>query len=114
MNTILKDSTVYCNMCGLDYAVETHPCCEEPQLGTHMQHVMMVVKQNKELRKSRRNEFASTKDASMRWGASLPPRFFEEWDRGFRRTYKEKLIRDQKDFRKFMKKFKAFTICEVI
>jgi hypothetical protein len=118
-NALLKDPTAYCNQCGTDLKLSLDkegkfkPCCENPQVGTHLDHCKGVSNQNRELTKIRMNEFAATKDKSMRWGISIPPRFWKEWNALFYQTYKEDLIRpgkETKDLNDLMRKFKHFRI----
>lgn len=110
INTILKDGTLYCNNCGMDFDKEV--CCEDPHIGSHKHFLKLIVEQNRLLKSTRANEFASTKNDSMRWGLSLPPRFLATLEKAFRTTYGEKLFRDAHDIRAFAKKFRQFSICE--
>lgn len=112
-NLILKSDRLYCNNCGKEYK-EGQMGCENPQIGRHIDHVKGIIKQNKELQKERKNEIASNKNKSMRWGISIPPYFFREWETVFKRTQGEKLLGDNKDLHKFMKEFPAFKIAKKI
>lgn len=111
-NTLLKDQSMYCNSCGDSYVPELMPCCDTPEIGKHIDFCVAVAKQNKELRESRSNGLASTKDKSMRWGLSIPPVFFKELCDSFKNMYGEKLLATKQDFRGFLKHFKEYRICE--
>lgn len=114
INTLLKDKTIYCNTCGQDYSALTHPCCNEPHMGTNEQFVKLIIEQNKLIKSSRKNDLAQTDDKSMRWGLSMPPRFLQMLENAYRVTYGGKLFEDNKDLHAFMREFKPFTICEKI
>lgn len=117
LNLLLKSDRKYCNDCGKEYDKENFPCCDNPQVGRHLDHVKGIIKQNAELRKERANDFASNKEKTLRWGISLPPYLFREWEEVFQRTQGEKLFRTdknyKKDFKQFIKEFKQFAICKI-
>ena len=110
LNTILKDNSFYCNWCNKDWNPKEFPCCEAPQVGRHIDHTKGIIKQNKEIRETRKNDYASNDDKTFRWGISLPPRVFTLWGKAFCDTYGEKLLKDDKDLIKFMKEFPEFRI----
>jgi hypothetical protein len=114
INTLLKDKSLYCNNCGMDYDERFHPCCEEPHVGHHAQFLKLVIEQNKVIRQTRKNAYASNDDKSMRMKFSLPPRFFEELCKAFQQTYNEPLFRTEKDHNDFTRKFPQFAVCERI
>lgn len=112
MNTLLKDKQKYCNYCGKEF--EDSLCCDNPQIGRHIDHVKGVINQNKVTRSEAKNAFGANGDKSLRLGLSLPPRFLDDLERAFKATYGEKLIRDPKDLHSFMRKFPAFTTCQKV
>lgn len=112
INTWLKDQRKYCNHCGQDYDLLFFPCCENPQVGRNIDHTRGLLKQNRELQKTRLNEYASTENKSIRWGLSLPPKLYMDLDRYFKKLYNEKLFEDNGEMRQFMKRFKNFSIPE--
>lgn len=113
INTWLKDPTYYCNTCDQDYKPHLGQCCDDPQIGTNYSITSAVVKQNKEMAKTRRNAFASNASNTMRWGISLPPRLYHSANRYFKQHgYKKGLFEDDADIKSFMRKFKAFRIAE--
>ncbi|HHI04318.1 MAG TPA: hypothetical protein ENL45_02115 [Candidatus Woesearchaeota archaeon] len=114
INTLLKDQQMYCNWCGQPFTPWDFPCCENPQVGTHATHIKNVIEQNRFIKDSRKNEFASTEDKSLRWGISLPPKFFKELCDAFENIYGEKLLKDNKDLHAFMKEFPQFCVCEKV
>ena len=111
-NTLMKDKTVYCNNCGDDFHKEMFPCCERPDLGTHLQHCLRVVRHNAEIRKSRDNALAQTEN-KLRWAISLPPRYLSDLERMFENSQQgRKLFETDKDLVAFMKRFPKFCTCE--
>lgn len=115
INVWLKDKTKYCNNCNWNFdAALKEACCENPQLGTNFDHCYGLVRQNKEMQKTRENDFASNEDNTMRWGISIPPRLYQVLDQYYKGHGEKGLIRDQADFRKFMKKFPQFTIAKKV
>ena len=112
INTWLKDKTMYCNFCGQDYKDDvTTPCCENPQVGRNMDHCMGIIKQNKMIRETRKNEFGSTDDKTLRYGVSMPPALYQVLDRFKVSNDKPKLFREDGEMVWFMKKFPQFTTC---
>jgi len=109
LNTILKDKRLYCNWCGAAYDPNDFPCCDNPQVGSHIDHLKGVIKQNKEIRKTRKNDFASLKNKSFRWAVSFPAGLWHEWERCFKNSQKEKLLKPG-ELTKFMKEFPQFCI----
>ena len=114
INTLLKDPTLYCNWCGKDFDKNEFPCCEEPHVGKHLDFVTAIIEQNKETKKTRNDDFAQNESKTMRWGASIPPRFLMELERAWKNTYNEKLWKDNKELHGFLKEFPAFAVCNRI
>lgn len=110
INTLLKDKTVYCNECGSDLTKDVM-CCEQPHLGRHIDFVGAIIKQNRMVRETRLTDTGATKDKSMRWGLSMPPRFLMELETAFKSMYHEKLFKDNHELHRFMKEFPAFATC---
>jgi len=116
INLWLHDETFYCNNCGIDFdwtEFTKQQCCENPQIGRNKEHFRALVRQNKVMQQTRKNTLASIDDKSMRWGVSIPPRLMSFLD-GYFKRYGEKLFDDNKDLRKFMKKFPYLRIPERI
>jgi hypothetical protein len=114
MNLWLHDETFYCNSCGTDFnwaEFAKEHCCDNPKIGRNKEHFRALVKQNKYIQQTRKNNLASIDDLSMRWGISLPPRllFFLE---GYFKRYGEKFLNNNKELRQFMKRFPYFRIPE--
>jgi len=109
LNTILKDTRKYCNWCGSTYDPNDFPCCDNPQVGSHVDHLHGLLKQNRDVREMQKNDFASTKNKSMRLAVSLPAGLFREWERCFKNNQGEKLIKPG-ELPKFMKEFPQFCI----
>jgi len=107
INTWLKDKTVYCNACGKDFSGDPN-CCEEPQIGRNMDHCMGVIKQNKMIRETRANDFASTSDKTLRLGVSIPPGLYTLLDNFKTMNGKPKLFREDGELNWFMKTFPQF------
>lgn len=113
INTLLKDTTVYCNECGSDY-VEGHLCCGDPMYGTHRDFVEAIIGQNKGTKETRLHDTGAGKSKAIRWGLSLPPRFLMELETAFKTTYNEKLLKDNHEMHRFMKEFPAFAVCKKV
>ena len=117
MNTWLKDQTFYCNYCGNDFdAIKyaTRSCCEDPQIGRNIEHMMGVCNQNKEIREEQLNDYGATKDLKMRQAVRMPPKLMEDLEEFFKKNYKEKLFNDNKELRKFTKHFPQFSVARKI
>jgi hypothetical protein len=112
INVWLKDKTLYCNNCGkpFDPLKDNPMCCEEPHIGKNIDHCMGIIKQNKELMKVRKNEFASNDDKNIRWGLSLPISLFYTIDNWKKGQGMKGLFREDGEITWFMKKFKQFNI----
>lgn len=115
INTWLKDQTIYCNHCGLDskYFLVDESCCENPQVGRNIDHMMGGIKQNRILRDVAKNEYGSNKDKTMRFAVSLPPRLLMTLEEYFDK-HNEKLFNNQDELHKFMKEFPALCTCKVV
>ena len=74
----------------------------------------MLIQENKTLRESRRNQFASNEDKSMRWGISITPRLMHDLEEFSINTLKEPLWKDKNEMDDFMRSFKEFTVCEKV
>lgn len=112
INTLLKDETIYCNECGSTYL--GFPCCANPHLGKHVDFVQAIIRQNRDTLDTRLNDTGSTKDKSIRWGLSLPPRFLKDLETGFKTMYQEKIFKDSKEMHRFMREFPAFATCSKV
>ena len=112
INLWLKDKSKYCNNCGAEYKKELYPCCENPYLSTNWEITQQVIKQNKEIRKTRLNDLASTKNKTLRWGVSLPPKLYHDLNCYFKQGANESLFKNRDDVREFAKEFKPFQVPE--
>jgi hypothetical protein len=118
INTWLKDKAVYCNNCGLPFIDikkadgSWDACCETPQLGRNVDFAVAILKQNKMIRQTRKNETASNDDKTMRWGVSMPPMLYQDLESYFQKNYKEKLFKDNKELHTFMKRLPQFCVAE--
>jgi hypothetical protein len=113
INKWLQDPLVYCNNCGMPHFVGG-PCCDDPCVGTNLQHCWAVIVQNKARQKLRANEYGSNPGKTLRLGASLPEKLIRDLELYFREHHQQKLWNNQKEFRLFLKSFPQFTICERI
>lgn len=110
----LRDERIYCNNCDVDYGDKPMPCCEDPQIGRNVDHCRGVIKQNKAIRDSRKNAFASNDDKTIRWGLSLPPKLLQFLDVFFK-TYtieKQGIFKEEGELVWFARKFPQFAIPE--
>ena len=114
INTWLKDQIWYCNNCDMDYTPGV-VCCENPQIGRNIDHTKGLIKENRMIRETRKNEFASANNKSIRWGVSLPPRLQFALEKYFSSlTEGEKLFNNNQEFHEFMRRFPQFRVCEKV
>ena len=119
INEWLKDSTQYCNYCGMVYVpcpegcIEER-CCEKPHIGTNIIFLYMLIQENQILREQRANKFASNDDKSMRWGISITPRLLNDLEEYCINTLKEPLWKDKNEMDDFMRSFPEFRVCEKV
>lgn len=112
INTWLKDKSMYCNHCGQNYNGTI--CCENPQIGKNIDHCAGIIKQNKEIAKSRKNDFASTEDKTIRWGVSIPPSLYSTLN-NFKKIHNQPgLFCEDGELNWFMKKFPQFKVCNKV
>jgi len=109
VNLWLKDGTVYCNTCGSNY-IKGVPCCDDPCVGRNIDITKAVIEQNKDLRATRKNDFASDKKKTIRFGVSLPPKLYSDLERFFQREWHEKLFNNPKEMRDFAREMPMFSI----
>lgn len=110
INTWLKDPRVYCNACGMTFMEGMPPCCDAPQLGNNWDICAALIEQNKGIRESRMNKFASTEDKSMRWGVSMPVDLYRTLNKFCKENGDAGLFEEKSDLHWFAKKFKVFAI----
>lgn len=115
----LKDPRWYCNYCGKNYGYKETPkppfiCCDTPQVGRNVDHVRGVIKQNAEIRKTRKNAYGSNDSKDMRMGVSLPPTLLRDLEKYFATHYQEKLFENQAELHSFMREFPAFRTCDIV
>lgn len=119
INVWVKDPEQYCNYCGTIYAkppegIIWEQCCERVHIGTNLLFLYMLIQENKVLRESRANKFASNEDKTMRWGLSITPRLLHDLEEYSINTLKEPLWKDQNEMNDFMRSFREFTVCQEI
>lgn len=119
INEWAKDQTLYCNTCGNIYTpppegVPEEPCCENTQIGTNMQVLYWLIQENKMIRETRANQYASNKDKTMRWGLSMPPRLMHDLEEYCINSLKEPFLDTPEEMLSFAKQFPQFRTCEVI
>jgi hypothetical protein len=106
----LQDTTVYCNCCGSNFINDGMDCCETPQIGTNLLLLSALVQENKVIRETRDNDFASNKNKTFRLGISITPRLLHDLEQYSINTLKEPLWKDAAEMNDFMKAFPEFTI----
>lgn len=116
INTWLKDKTRYCCQCGkTTFEMEDGKCCDDQMIGNNMQVCEAIILQNKDIRESRKNDFGSTDDKSIRWGVSLPPSLFYTIDKWKRANCNNVgLFSEKNEINWFAKKFPVFATCNRI
>ena len=113
----IKDPHLYCSNCGEPWrecpeGCEPFICCDRMQICTNLVSLYAVIQENKILRETRGNAFASTKDKSIRMGLSLPPKLLFDLEGFCANTLKEPLWRDYNEMNDFMKEFPQLCIPE--
>lgn len=116
INTWLKDPTTYCNNCGktFDRMKDNPKCCDLPHIGKNIDHCRGVIKQNRELRRTRGNSLAATDNKNIRWGVSMPIGLLYTLDNYKKSLGMPGLFKEEGELTWFMKKFNAFSIPERI
>jgi len=111
INIWLKDPRKKCGWCGAWYNPLTYPCCEKPFIATNFDIMRQFYKELQDNKKSRKNEFASTKKRTLRWKLSFPPSLLSFLTRSFSELYNEKLFNDKYTTTWFARKFrKCFAV----
>lgn len=114
INMWLSDKRSYCNVCGKSNDSEKPSiCCENPQVGTNRDHCYALIKQNKEIIKSRLNDFSSNQSNTMRWGLSLPPTLYQ-FLKKYCDMHNHNFLKSSEELNWFMKKFPMFKTCNRI
>jgi len=111
LNLLLKDSSKYCNMCGQAWTGTV--CCDQAQIGSHNDHLMAVVKQNKQKIANNKSATGSMNEKTgMRSCMSMPPVLYQEWSAAFFKLYEVKLFDKHEDMINCMKKMPFLNTCE--
>lgn len=115
----MEDPELYCTGCGWKYisppeGCEPIICCSQMQICTNIVSIWAVIKQNKMLKDTRLNDFASNKDKNFRMAMSLPSKLVFDLE-GFCATeLKEELWHTPEEQHDFMRAFPQFCIPERI
>lgn len=110
INTWLKIPMKTCATCGKDWKDEY--CCDTPVICTNQAAMKYFLKDLKQVRETRKNEYASSKDKTIRFTVSIPSNLYFFLDSAMKRLYNEKLFTDVYDWRWFMKHFPQFRVPE--
>jgi len=73
------------------------------------EEIKAYVAQNQKIKNSRLTAFASSKENTLRFGASLPVALMFKLEK-----IEPELFTDKKLFNQFIKRYKGFTICKII
>lgn len=116
INTWLKEPECYCATCGFPYFNSMdEPCCKDPRYGTNLDHMIGLLKQNREMReKATEKDTAANKDNNMRWGVSILPKLLADLEDYFEKNYHEKLWNNDKELKEFMRAFPEFRIARKV
>lgn len=114
INEWLKEDTLYCNYCGNIFQEDGVACCDKPQIGTNAYLTSELIKENKRIRDTRLNDYASNKDMTMRLGISITPRLLHDLEEYSINTLKEPLWKDRAEMDDFMRSFPEFTVCRKV
>lgn len=109
INILLKDNRRYCNNCEKEFVPRSKRCCDNPQIGTNADVAAAVAEQCRFLRESRKNDNASTKNKSLRWGLSLPSFMYHALD-NYEKKHGRRLINNDSDINWLMRNFPQFAI----
>lgn len=109
INSWVKDKSKYCNNCGMPFN-GVIACCDNPHIVNNATVTKLIIEQNRRLAKTRKNDYASIDDKSMRQTISLPPKLYRDLEKKCRNDYDEKLFKNNKELHKFMREFPEFTI----
>lgn len=107
INTWLKDKTIYCNNCGVNYSGNI--CCEDPQVGTNMDHARALSIENEMVRSNQLKNTGASKKNTMRLSLRLPPRLYQ-FIRNYFLGYNENFPKDKRELHRLMRRLKAFCI----
>ena len=113
INTWLKDGSVYCNNCDLPYIPSMMPCCEDPQIGTNIQHTRVLIIENELKRSHLKKDSGANQTNTMRFSLSLPPRLYQ-FIANYFAGYGEKFPKDKRELHRLMKRFKKFCIARTV
>ena len=115
----VKEPTVYCNGCGTIYEEPPEgqkwtPCCENVLLGTNLMFLYWLIQENKMIRETRFNKYASNKDKTFRMKLSMTPRLMHDIEAYCVNTLHEPFLKDDQELNDFCRAFPQFKTCEVI
>lgn len=113
----IQDPKLYCSGCGWEYiptpdGCEPIICCANMQICTNLVSLYAVIQENKIIRETRANAFASNKDKSIRFGISLPGKLLFDLEGYSANTLKEPLWKDTAEMNDFMREFPQLCIPE--
>lgn len=84
-------------------------CCEDPQVGTNADHARAVAKQCREIRETRKNDYASTEGKDIRWGVQLPIWMYNALN-NYEQKHGRKLINGKDDINWLAREYPQFRI----
>ena len=112
INVWLKLPIKCCTMCGKDYYGGEVNCCDNPVICTNAVAYKQFLREIRDIKKSRGNQYASNKDRTMRLGLSIPANLYLFLDMSMRRLYNERLITEEFNMFWLMKNFPQFQVPE--
>lgn len=110
INIWLKLPTLSCAMCGTDYIGGPMDCCENPVICNNQKAMKVFLKELKEVRATRKNDYASNSDKSMRLGLSVPANLYIFLDMSMKRLYNQGLLTKEHDMFWFLRHFPQFQV----
>ena len=114
INDWLMNPLVYCNYCGNAYFPKEKPCCERPEIGRNIDFCQVIIQQNKDTLLKNLNQYGATENLGMRMGLSMPIDLLKKLEYWHLKRFGHKLFDSKKNFRKFIKYFPMFAVCEKI
>jgi hypothetical protein len=113
INVWLKLPIKCCATCGRDYYDGTPvDCCNNPVICTNRAAYTQFLRELRDIKLSRSNQFASNKGKTMRLGLSMPANLYLFLDGTMKRLYNERLINKEFDMFWLLRNFPQFQVPE--
>jgi hypothetical protein len=105
----------HCANCGASSKAEVELCdSEDCFVGSNIQIAQTCIRENREIRSTRKNQYNAMEGMSMRGILAIPPTLYRHLEQAWRLRYNRGFLSDSGEITTFAKKYPQFTICEVI